>query len=320
MTTWFMIFGCWAISFLFSGIEAGLLSADPVRLRNQVKQRQRAALRLDRLLKSPERLLVTVLLVTNMADILGLLLLTRRLVWSFGNKGFLLALIISLPIYLFVLAVLPKSLFRRFPLRGLARLANLLELVSLILWPVLELGSALRRFLFGEREVSRGRIFVAREELKHITAQSEREGSITATERAMIHNVVDFRGIKARDVMVPMQKVLAVSPDATIASALELARIAKVDRLPVISRDGHAHGLINVLDVLLDKDGEKPLGRYIRRFVMANEDEPAFRIVQRLRAARLGLAAVIDRKSNLTGIVTIEDLIRRLVSLSGSRA
>jgi CBS domain containing-hemolysin-like protein len=53
---------------------------------------------------------------------------------------------------------------------------------------------------------------------------------------------------------------------------------------------------------------------------MANEDEPAFRIVQRLRAARLGLAAVIDRKSNLTGIVTIEDLIRRLVSLSGSRA
>ena len=222
MTTWFMILGCWAISFLFSGIEAGLLSADPVRLRNQVKQRQRAALRLDRLLKSPERLLVTVLLVTNMADILGLLLLTRRLVWSFGNKGFLLALIISLPIYLFVLAVLPKSLFRRFPLRGLARLASLLEFVSLILWPVLELGSVLRHFLFGEREVSRGRIFVAREELKHITAQSEREGSITAMERAMIHNVVDFRGIKARDVMVPMQKVLAVSPEATIASALEL--------------------------------------------------------------------------------------------------
>ena len=44
MTTWFMILGCWAVSFLFSGIEAGLLSADPVRLRNQVKQRQRAAL------------------------------------------------------------------------------------------------------------------------------------------------------------------------------------------------------------------------------------------------------------------------------------
>jgi CBS domain containing-hemolysin-like protein len=320
MKTWLAILGCWTISFLFSGIEAGLLSADPIRLRNQVKQGQRPALRLNRLLKSPERLLVTVLLVTNMADILGLLMLTRRLVWSFGFQGYVFALLLSAPIYLFVLAVLPKSLFRRFPLRALARLASLLELASLLLWPLLELGSGLRRFLFGEREVSRGRIFIAREELKHITAQSEREGSITATERAMIHNVVDFRGIKARDVMVPLQKAAVLPPDATVASALELARSLNVDRLPIIAKDGHAQGLINVLDVLLDKNGEKPLSRYVRRLVMANEDEPAFRIVQRLRAARLGLAAVIDQKSNITGIVTIEDLIRRLVSLSGSRA
>ena len=101
MTPWLAILGCWAISFLFAGIEAGVLSVDPVRLRNQVKQRKRRAQRLDRLLKSPERLLVTVLLVTNMADILGLLLLTRQMVVSFGYKGFFFALLIALPVYLF---------------------------------------------------------------------------------------------------------------------------------------------------------------------------------------------------------------------------
>jgi CBS domain containing-hemolysin-like protein len=320
MMTWIAILGCWTISFLFSGIEAGVLSIDPVRLRNQVKQRQRSALRLDRLLKSPERLLVTVLLVTNMADILGLLLLTRRLIWSFGYQGFFLALLIAFPVYLLVLAVLPKLLFRKFPLRALVRLASLLELVSLILWPVLELGSLLRRVLFRKPDAERGRIFAAREELKQITAQSEREGSITATERAMIHNVVDFRGVKARDVMVPMAQIVAVRPDSTVSQAIELARKAAVDRLPIITKEGRANGLINVLDVLLDKDSEKPLNRYIRRIVTANQDEPAFRVVQRLRAARLGLAAVVDRQNNLTGIVTIEDLIRRLVSLSETRA
>lgn len=319
MTTWFAILGCWAISFLFSGIEAGVLSIDPVRLRNQVKQRQRAALRLNRLLKSPERLLVTVLLVTNMADILGLLLLTRRLVLFFGYKGFFLALLIALPVYLVVLAVLPKLLFRRFPFRALARLAALLEIVSLVLWPVLEAGSLLKRVLFGERSAERGRLFAARDELKQITSQSEREGSITATERAMIHNVVDFRGVKARDVMVPIPEVVVIRPDATLASAIELARKSGVDRLPVITEAGQPNGLINLLDVLLDKNGEKPLSRYIRRIVTASEDEPAFRVVQRLRAARLGLAAVVDRKNNLTGVVTIEDLIRRLVSLSETR-
>jgi CBS domain containing-hemolysin-like protein len=42
--------------------------------------------------------------------------------------------------------------------------------------------------------------------------------------------------------------------------------------------------------------------------------------VQQLRAARLGLAAVLDQKRNCRGIVTIEDLIRRLVSSSEKEA
>ena len=115
MTAWLAIFACWMVSFLFAGIEAGLLAVDPVRLRAQAKHGQHAALRLERLLNHPERLLVTVLLVTNMADILALILLTRRLVRTFGNGGFFIALLVALPIYIFVLGVLPKSLFRRFP-------------------------------------------------------------------------------------------------------------------------------------------------------------------------------------------------------------
>ena len=34
-----IIAGCWIISFFFNGIESGLLSIDPVRLRQNVKQR-----------------------------------------------------------------------------------------------------------------------------------------------------------------------------------------------------------------------------------------------------------------------------------------
>ncbi len=319
MTIPAIIFCCWVVSFFFNGIESGLLSLNPVRLRQQVKDRKRSALRLNRLLRHPERLLVTVLLCTNAADILALVLLTRELVGSFGYLGFVLAFLIAIPIYLFVLSVFPKSLFRRFPIRALGGLASLLEIVSFILWPILELGSLLRRLLFGKRSAKRARMFAARDELKQITGQSEREGSITATERAMIDNVVDFRRIKARDVMVPISQVVAVRPDSTVSEATERAWAANVDRLPVIAGQGNATGLINVLDLLLDKNEDRSLGRHIRRIVTANEDEPAFRVVQRLRAARLGLAAVIDRKNNLAGIVTIEDLIRRLVSLSEAR-
>ena len=306
----------WTISFFFAGIEAGLLSVDPVRLRHQVKQGRPAALRLDRLTKQPERLLVTVLLVTNFANILGLLILTKLLVSRCGNLGFVLALVIALPIYLFVLSVLPKSLFRRFPFRAVAKLGGVLEGASILLWPVLEIGEWARNLLLPRRAEAR-RIFIAREELKQIAVQSEREGSLTSTERAMIHNVVDFRNVRAADVMVPLEKAVTVTPDTPIEEALRLSAAHSVDRLPVISPEGEAIGLVNALDILFDETRRESLSRYMRRIVIARDAEPAYRIIQRLRAARLGLAAVIGAQRNLIGIVAAEDAIKRLVQVGG---
>ena len=314
MIVGFVIFCCWVVSFFFNGIESGLLSIDPVRLRQNVKRRVPAALRLNRLLKHPERLLVTVLFFTNAADILGLLLLTWELVRSFGYAGFFVALVIAFPVYLFLLSVLPKSLYRRFPFHALAGLAGVLEFLSILLWPIFEVGARLGRLLLPRRAAKHARLFAARDELKQITAQSEREGSLSAAERAMIHNVVDFWNIKARDVMVPVPNIVTVQPSASTEEALKLSASSGVDRLPVITWEGQPTGLVNVLDILLERDGAKPLSNYVRRIVLTTEEELAYRIVQRLRAARLGLAAVLDDKKGLRGIVTIEDLIRRLVS------
>src|SRR2546428_8232517 len=185
----FAIFCCWIVSFFINGIESGLLSIDPVRLRQNVKRRVPAALRLNRLLKHPERLLATVLLCTNAADIIGLLLLTRQLVRSYHYAGYFFALAVALPVYLFLLAVLPQSLFRRFPFRALARLAGVLELALMLFSPLLELGARLGKLVLPARAAKRAQLFSAREELKQITTESERAGTLTPIERTMSPNV-----------------------------------------------------------------------------------------------------------------------------------
>jgi CBS domain containing-hemolysin-like protein len=81
----------------------------------------------------------------------------------------------------------------------------------------------------------------------------------------------------------------------------------------VITDNGTAVGLVNVLDILLDRNSGQELRHYTRRIVSASESESAYRIIRRLRAARLSLAAVLDEQQKLTGVVTVEDLIRRLV-------
>ncbi|HZR77958.1 MAG TPA: CNNM domain-containing protein [Chthoniobacterales bacterium] len=307
-----IIVGCWAISFLFNGIEAGLTAIDPVRLRHHVKLNRPAAVRLDHLLQTPGRLLATVLLVTNFVDIIALILLTRFFVNRFGVAGFAAGIVAALPIYLFALNVLPKALFRRFPFRALSPLARLLEVTMTALWPILITGDFLGR-LFLRSPKRRIGLFAAREELKQITAQSEREGSLTATERAMIHNVVDFQNVTARAVMKPITQVATLKSDSPLEEALKLSQSSGVDRFPVLDQHGDAVGLINVLDIVLDKERAQSLGRYMRRMVTVQENEPATRAIRRLRAARLGLAAVVDQQRKLIGIVRSEDLIARLV-------
>jgi putative hemolysin len=308
---WLLVTACWLVSFLFAGIEAGLLALDPIRLRTRAKNGDAAALRLEKMLRNPERLFITVLLATNAADILALLILTQQLVRSAGGAGYALAIIIALPVYLFALNVLPKSLFRRFPLRAVARFSRLLELTIKILWPILAIGEWLTRHVFIRGE-NAPRLFAAREELKQITVQSERGGALSSAERAIIHNVVDFTSVKVRDVMVPLAKTISIPLEETPDRVLHLSEKEGIDRFPVVE-NARPIGLINVFDVLVDTAVPRNLREYMRRIITASENESAYRVVRRLRAARIGLAAVVDARQQFTGIVALEDLVRQLV-------
>ncbi len=308
---WILIAACWTISFLFAGIEAGLLALDPVRLRHQAKSGEPAAVRLEKMLAHPERLLVTVLLATNAADIIALLIVTHQLVRAFGLKGYPIAILIALPVYLFLLGVLPKSLFRRFPLRAVAKLSRLLQLATKILLPLLAVGEWLARKIFA-RGTTAPRLFAAREELKLITVQSEHGGALSSAERAIIHNVVDFTSVKVCDVMVPLTKTVSVHPEDPPEKVFQLSEQENIDRFPVID-DSKAIGLVNVFDLLVEPSPAPNLRNYMRRIITASENDTAYRVVRRLRAARIGLAAVLDARHRLTGIVVLEDLVRQLV-------
>jgi putative hemolysin len=309
---WLLVALCWIISFLFAGIEAGLLALDPVRLRHRAKSGDRAARRLQEMLKQPDRLLVTVLLVTNAADITALIILTHKLVLRLDWPGYPIAVAIALPVYLFFLGVLPKSLFRRFPLRAVARLSGLLELTTKLLWPLHAVGAFIERAVFA-RAKNPPRLFAGREELKMITVQSEESGALSSSERAMIHNVVDFTSVKVGDVMVPLEKTLSFSPNASPKEVLATSEKFAIDRFPIFADNAEPLGLINVYDILFDTESSNPLRHYMRRIITAAENESAYRVVRRLRAARIGLAAVIDRRQKSIGIVALEDLVRQLV-------
>jgi CBS domain containing-hemolysin-like protein len=312
--SWLVVALCLTVAFVFSGIEAGILSISRVRLRHRVKLRDRAAIKLNRLLARPERLLVTVLIVTNLMNIVAITLATDELVRRFGPRGYLLTLLLALPIYLLGVEVLPKSLFRRFPYRALARLAGPLRLADKLLTPLHLVGQAVAKMLFGKRPPNQQKLFVAREDFKYLTIESERTGALTAEERQLIHSVIDFRNLLARDAMVPMPKVKTIAADASVEYLLAHSAETKFERWPVVAADGQITGLVNVFDIALEERRDGPVEVFQRRLVKVDANEPAFGALRKLRAARTTIALVRDTTGAPLGIVTWEDLIQRLVS------
>jgi putative hemolysin len=314
---WLIIALCCLVTFVFSGIEAGILSVNRVRLAHHARQREAAAMKLQALLEHPDRLLITVLMVTNFANISALVLLTGMLVSVFGTRGYLIALAIYLPTYLVLLELLPKSLFRRFPYRALAALAEPLRIADLLLTPVHLVGRIVQQLLFKDAPVMAQRLYLGREDFKYFAAEGEKTGTLTQAESAMISGVVDFRGITAKDVMKPLDRARTLSADTPVNQLLEKSAVENHDRWLIMGENGMITGVVSAFEVLLEGRRDVTIGVYQRRIVMVGANEPAYSVLRKLRAARSTVAAVRGSDARAMGVLTWGDLIRKLVTVAG---
>lgn len=314
--TWILFLLCLAISFIFSGGEAGILSLNRLRLRQLSRSGDSAAIRLWRLVEEPSRLFITVLCVTGLANIIAMLILTSWFVHAFKAWGYLASILFAFPIFLILTEMLPKSFFRRFPYQALASIAVLLEIASLLLTPLMAVGSWCAVHVFHLKRPQE--VFVAREDLKSVTRQIEKMGMLSSIERQMIHNVVDFRAVTVKSVMVKRDKVVTLKIGTPVEAVVNTFLQTRFDSLPVVNDQREIIGLINVFDVILDQKPGQNVDTYLRRMLVAREDEPASLALHRLRAAfPQTLALVVDAEDHTVGVVGIEDLLGPLVKTVG---
>lgn len=314
--TWLLFIVCLAVSFIFSGTEAGLLSLNRLRLRQLSRSGDAHAVRLWRLVEEPSRLFITVLCVTGLANIIAILILVSSFVHLLKGWGYLCTILVAFPIFLIVTEMLPKSLFRRFPYQALASIAVLLEIASLLLTPLMVVGSWCAVHIFRLKRPQE--VFVAREDLKSVTRQVEKMGMLSSMERQMIHNVVDFRGVRVKDVMLKSDRAVTLKIGTPVEEVIKTFLQTRFDSLPLTNDRGEIVGLVNAFDVILDKKPGENADAYLHRMLVVREDEPASMALHRLRAAfPQTLALVVDGEDHTTGVVGIEDLLGPLVKTVG---
>jgi CBS domain containing-hemolysin-like protein len=144
---------------------------------------------------------------------------------------------------------------------------------------------------------------------------SEAGGEVTPEERGMIEEVFNLRHITLKQIMTPMSQTATIPAHATAEQVLQTSRESGYSRFPALDGSGAVAGVVSVYDILFDPNptANKTAAQVLRRAYTFPAQTPIDQALQRLRATQQPLAVVVDKGHRPIGIVTIEDMLAKLI-------
>jgi putative hemolysin len=306
-----------ALSFVLSGMEAGVPRLSRVRIRHLCRQKRTSARILQGFLDRPEEFLWTILVGNTLATfaLLGasLYLLHDRLG---GPRWLVFSLLALVAFLLYVVAdLLPKMLFQKFPTRLCLGLARPFRLIHLALRPVVApvawFANTVLRLTGGRR--FQDRLFGSREELRSVMQESAT--ALTTEEATMVNRVLDLQVRTVGSLMRPIAKVTTVPEDLPVGEFLRLCRESGRERLPVRGTShGGIVGVMPLRSVLYreDVDPARPVRDYMGTPVYLQPNLRLEEALKRFQRSGHRLAIVTDSDRGEVGLITLGDILRFL--------
>lgn len=314
--TAFTLFVTISAAFLFSGMEAGMLALNPLKLHRSARMGKKSSLRLLKYLENPEMFLWTSLIGGTTSNFISVCVITLTACqWVDHIAYFLMVLLIGL-IGLYVLGdLIPKTLFRKKPLQCCSIGLPIFRVAYITLYPLIKVTIFTVSVLFWKRSnVSYDkRILANRVELRKMMKNYDPD--ITREERSMIEGVMDFFDMTVKDLLVPMDKVKQLPNHATMKDARELCKKSGFTRIPVYQV--YPHGLRRTLGILSmkrvlyldDVDDEKAVVDLIILPIFLRPDMHLRDALSKMQWSGQRMAIVLDNDGMEMGIVTLQDIL-----------
>jgi putative hemolysin len=306
---------CVALSFLFSGMETGVLALNRFRIRQQMRSGDRRAAVLHAFLENPEDFLWTILVGNTVVNFIIFSLWVMQLPKSLGHRRIAetVAFVAGVFMFYIVCELVPKTLFQRYPNRLSLAWAGPFLLVHRMLAPLVAVVAWFSRGLLrwtGGRAHT-GRLFGSRDELRFI--MQEAAPGLTTEERAMINRVLDLPNLRVRHVMLPLANVVSIADDRPLLEAIDLCRHLNLTRVPVRNRQGgRIVGIVNLESVLFSENGDcsGPVREHLQAVFFLQEDLHLEDALRRLQYTGARLAVVLGRDNREAGIITLQDVLK----------
>lgn len=310
----------------FALSEMSVVTSRKPRLKQMAAEHPSARRALE-LAEHPERFLSTVQvgitsigIVTGMfgGDALGQMIGA----WLATNLPFLgqyagtVGKVVAVGLITYLSIVLGELVPKRLALLAPERLASLVALpmhwLSRIATPAVWLLSAsvqglMRLLRLGDKGDSQ----VTEEEIRLLVSESHEQGVIDEHERDMMNRVMRLGDRTADSLMTPRTRIMWLDASAPHEENMAEMRASPYSRYPVYrGSDADVAGILEVKSLLEQMGQRDPqLFKELRTPVFVSESTHAMKLLEIFREEQQSLALVVDEYGDITGLVTVNDLL-----------
>jgi len=308
---------CLLLSFLLSGMEAGVFALNRLRVRRLARAGAVEAQILHGFLEKSEKFLWTILLGNTLVNFLVLGWVIAKLHEWFGGHTALIVALFTIVVFLFYafFDLLPKMLFRAYPNRLCLSSAKVFRFVHLALAPLVFLVEGVSQFFLRRRgaRVLTGRLFGNREEMRAVMAEAAQ--ALTREEHAMVNRVLDLQHFTVAQITIPLAKTYCVEVRSPLRDAVKIAREKNLTRLPVWETRAGQRRVAGMLDVTAllfraDLPADKPAGEFMSPALFLDDGTRLEIALRRMQRAGQRLAIVLARDGGEAGVVALEDILK----------
>ncbi|MFA6511908.1 MAG: hemolysin family protein [Patescibacteria group bacterium] len=304
-----------ALSAFFSGAEVALLSTSNVKVQTFLAEHRRGAGALARLQKRPRRMLITILIGNNVANLSAASMATVIATERLGSTSLgLVTGMLTLVILVFG-EITPKTISAQFSGRIALLVAQPVLLLEYALYPLVLIFGWFADLLKSLIHV-RDHDAISEAEIRSMLQYGVENQVITPAEQAIMNRAVRFADTHVSTVMTKLNDVVALEASVAVEEAIPLILTSGHSRIPVYHQRKNLMTGVVLLKELVEVpqgDQRKPLSAFSHEPIIVQEEAGIDTLMRVFQKAKKHLALVRDARGRFVGLVTLEDLLEELV-------
>ena len=302
----------------FSGCEIAMVNADKVKLNALAGKGHKGSRMVLEEFRSPEMLLGTTLVGTNIATIVLTTVGTLLVIRLVGDTGEWIAFLVFTPLFLVLGEIVPKSVYQHRSTEIAPKAIYVLRVFRVLFFPLVVVFSRLSRLaarVFGGGVLEQN-VYMTREWIRSVAEMAERTSTVDAFDQGRIRRVIRFGDTTVGEAMIPIAEVTAINQTKSSRRAVAMVRNRGYNRLPVYHRNiSNIIGVatITTWDMMDASLLEQPLEGLTKPALYVSPRQTIDQLLPLLRKRDDHMAVVVDEFGSAIGMITMEDIIEEVV-------